>query len=162
MMVWFLSPTGDFVTSLAARAKPALAGWAFPVAGLTFFWLVRLLLMLRRLRRGDALRPSESKPASETEEIAQHEMHIFRYWLIEEPGRSDVYVYGCQKDLQEYCKAGDRKFSLLSDERICEIGEEWLYDRLSSRLIRRDDGSLGLGSPWDAVVASSKVQPQSS
>jgi hypothetical protein len=160
VLAWFLSPTGDFVTNLATQVKPTLAGWAFPIAGFTVFWASRLFLMLWRVR-GEAKEPPAARPYSEEKNIAQSDMRIFLYWVIKEPERPDVYVYGCQQDIEEYCEADDRKFSLLSNERIREIGEEWLYDRLSSRLIRREDGSLEIGSAWDAVVASSKARSQS-
>jgi hypothetical protein len=160
IVAWFLSPTGDFVTSLAVQVKPTLSGWAFPIAGITVFWASRLFLMLWRMR-GEGKGPLETKRYAEAKDIVQSDKRIFRYWLIKEPGRLDVYVYGCQQDIEEYCQVGDRQFFLISNERIHEIGEEWLYDRVSSRLIRRDDGSLQIGSPWDAVVASSKPRSQS-
>jgi hypothetical protein len=50
MMAWFFSPLGNFVFGLAARVHPMLVVWSWPIAGLTFFWLTRLFLHLRRKR----------------------------------------------------------------------------------------------------------------
>jgi hypothetical protein len=50
MPVWFLSPLGDYVTRLATQVNPELAGWAWPITGLTTFWLLRLSLFLQRKR----------------------------------------------------------------------------------------------------------------
>lgn len=50
MLVWGMTPVGDVVTRLVASIDARLVDWAWPLVGLTFFWLCRLGLFLIRRR----------------------------------------------------------------------------------------------------------------
>ncbi|MBI1683659.1 hypothetical protein [Caulobacter hibisci] len=64
------------------------------------------------------------------------------YWRVDEPGKLHVYLNAEEAEVREYCEGTDRTFARLSEEKVREIGEEWLYDRLSRSLRRQPDGSL--------------------
>lgn len=50
MLIWGATPLGDLLTGLMTAIDARLADWAWPLAGLAFFWLCRLGVFLIRRR----------------------------------------------------------------------------------------------------------------
>lgn len=148
------------VMALIARAgpgvDPAVAGLFY--GGISAVgWIAFDLIWPRPHVRHEPVEPElPAEAKATTRPIPPPDTPRQHFWIVFRPGHAEVTVWAFEQDVSEYSSQVGGAYSRMSAARIQEIGEEWLYDRASFRLIRQADGSLKLGSPWDAVTAQKR------